>query len=56
MNCLYVRRKKSTEKSSGPKINSCGTRQFISSAFEEISSGATKDFLFERHDSNHLVD
>ena len=39
-----------------PKINPCGTPQFISTAFEKISSGVTKNFFFERHyDANHLM-
>ena len=39
----------------GPKINSCGTPQFIFPAFEKTFSSVTKILLFERHDWNHFM-
>ena len=42
-------------KSSDPKIDLCGTAQLTTPASEKTSSSATKYFLFERYNSNHLM-
>ena len=39
----------------GPSINPYGTPQFSSPASEKTCSSATKRFLFERYDSEHLM-
>ena len=46
---LYIRKR------SVPKIDPCGTPQFISPASEKTFSSVTKNFLFERYDWNHLM-
>ena len=42
---MYIRKR------SGPKIDPCGTPQFISPTSEKTFSSVTKNFLFQRHNS-----
>ena len=39
----------------GPSTNPYGTPQYSSPASEKTCSSATKRFLFERYDSEHLM-